>query len=62
MRRRIFLILFFTCVLGLYWTAESRGFAFGGRSVPERINPDQLRSQSPGSWGYVYWYHGSRGK
>ena len=62
MPRRILVIAFFTFVLGLYWTAESRGWAGGGRKAPERVDPGQLRSQSPGSWGYVYWYHGSRGK
>ena len=55
-------LLFLILVLGVFWTAQARGWAFGGRKAPERVDPGQLRSTSPGSWGYVYWYHGSRGK
>lgn len=55
-------VVFFVLVLFLYWTAEARGWAMGGKQAPERIAPEQLRSHNPGSWHYVYWYHGSRGK
>jgi len=49
-------------VLALYATAESRGWATGGRKVAEPVPHEQLRQSSPGSWHYVYWYHGTRGK
>ena len=59
--RALVLLLAAACLIG-YVAAESRGWAFGGRKSPERIGPEQLRSASPGSWRYVYWMHGSRGK
>lgn len=49
-------------VLALYLFAEFSGIAFGGSTKSQRIDPNQIRSSSPGSWAYVYWAHGSRGK
>lgn len=49
-------------VLLLYGAAETRGWAAGGSRAEEPIPRDQLRQSSPGSWHYVYWYHGIRGK
>jgi hypothetical protein len=58
------LALFVTAFLGLagYAFVEARGVAFGGRTAPERITPDQLRSARSGSSTFIYWAHGSRGK
>ncbi len=61
LRRLLMLALAVACVL-FYGAAEARGWAFGGKKAPERIAPGQLRSASPGSWHYVYWMHGTRGK
>ena len=49
-------------VLGSYLFAEFSGVAFGGSKKPQRLDPTQIRQQSPGSWSYIYWAHGSRGK
>ena len=49
-------------VLGLYGLAETKGWAFAGNRVAEPITQKDLRSGTPGSWHYVYWYHGTRGK
>ncbi|MEM7311068.1 MAG: hypothetical protein AAF682_30640 [Planctomycetota bacterium] len=61
LRAAIFLA-FGVLALGVYGLAEARGWAGDGKRVPERIEPSQLRRASPGSWTYVYWYHGVRGK
>ena len=49
-------------VLGTYGAAERTGWALGGNKAPGRIDQRDLRSGTPGSWHYVYWYHGTRGK
>ena len=49
-------------VLGGFGLAETRGWAMGGKKMKERITTGDVRSGSPGSWHYVYWYHGTRGK
>ena len=51
-----------TLILGSYVGGETLGLASGGRTQKNPIPPDQLRQSSPGSWHYVYWYHGTRGK
>lgn len=48
--------------LGIYGLSENRGWALGGNKVAEPITQKDLRSGTPGSWHYVYWYHGTRGK
>jgi hypothetical protein len=48
--------------LGLYSLSEARGWAMGGKRAPEPVKREDLRSGTPGSWHYVYWYHGTRGK
>ncbi len=45
----------------LYAGAETFGWAAGGTRRPP-IPVEQLRQTSPGSWTYVYWHHGYRGK
>lgn len=49
-------------VIGGFILLESSGWARGGSRAPQRIDPKQIRSSSPGSWTYLYWTHGSRGK
>ena len=49
-------------VIALYLWLEMTGMAFGGSRKEQRIDPTQIRSASPGSWTYIYWAHGSRGK
>jgi hypothetical protein len=49
-------------VLALYLWLEMTGVAFGGAKAPQKMDPTQIRSSSPGSWTYIYWSHGSRGK
>lgn len=51
-----------TFVLGFYSMSEAQGWAMGGSKAPQPIKHEDLRSGSPGSWHYVYWYHGTRGK
>ncbi|MDA1267377.1 MAG: hypothetical protein O2816_20030 [Planctomycetota bacterium] len=51
-----------TFVLGTFGMAETRGWALGGKKVKDPITQTDLRSGTPGSWHYVYWYHGTRGK
>ncbi len=41
---------------------EMSGIAFGGSRKAQRVDPSQIRQSSPGSWTYIYWAHGSRGK
>ena len=55
-------LVFGAAVLVLYFWLEMSGVAFGGSKAPERMDPNQIRSSSPGSWTYIYWHHGSRGK
>lgn len=55
-------LVFGTIVLGLYLWAETSGVAFGGSKKEQRVDPREIRSSSPGSWTYIYWAHGSRGK
>lgn len=61
LRRALLYGVAFLCLAG-YAFVEARGVAFGGHSAPERVAPDQLRSASPGSWHFIYWAHGTRGK
>ncbi|MEL6714930.1 MAG: hypothetical protein AAFP86_14205 [Planctomycetota bacterium] len=49
-------------VIVLFLLLQTSGRASGGKTRPERIDPKQIRSASPGSWTYVYWAYGSRGK
>lgn len=51
-----------TICLGSYGMAEARGWALGGTEVKDPITQKDLRSGTPGSWHYVFWYHGTRGK
>lgn len=63
MQKRLFLyaaIIAFT--LSLYGSAEARGWARGGKKAPDSVDPAQLRNTNPGSWTFLYWAHGSRGK
>lgn len=55
-------IIFGALILGLYLFVETSGVAFGGSKKEKRVDPQQIRSSSPGSWTYIYWAHGSRGK
>lgn len=55
-------LVFGLAVLALYVTAETSGMAFGGSKKAQRVDTSQIRSTSPGSWTYIYWAHGSRGK
>lgn len=48
--------------LGFYYSAENTGLAFGGQKQTQPIDSKDLRSGAPGSWNYVYLYHGNRGK
>lgn len=45
-----------------YVAVEVRGLAFGGRTVPQRVTPAELRSTGSGSSSFLYWSHGSFGK
>ena len=47
--------------LGLYAAAEFGGWSGAGSPKPP-IPQQQLRQGNPGSWNYVYWHHGFRGK
>ena len=49
-------------VVALFVFLETSGRASGGDKAPERIDPQQIRSTSPGSWTFLYWAHGMRGK
>lgn len=49
-------------VVALFVFLETSGAARGGSKAPERIDPQQIRSTSPGSWTFLYWSHGMRGK
>lgn len=51
-----------TFVLGFYALSETRGWAMGGKRAKDPVTQQDLRSGTPGSWHYVYWYHGTRGK
>ena len=53
---------FGVAVVALFVFLETSGRANGGRKAPAPIDPTQLRSSSPGSWTYIYWAHGTRGK
>lgn len=55
-------LVYAAVVLGLFLWLETGGYAFGGSRKPQRIDPKEIRSSAPGSWTYVYWAHGSRGK
>ena len=55
-------VLFGGAILALYLWLELSGAAFGGKRAPRKMDPNQIRSSSPGSWTYLYWAHGSRGK
>ena len=55
-------LIFGGAVLALYFWLELSGVAFGGSTAKERIDPQQIRSSSPGSLTFLYWAHGSRGK
>ena len=55
-------LVFAGVVLGSYSTAEALGLAGGGHEAPDPIPHEQLRQSSPGSWHYIYWTHGMRGK
>ena len=54
-------VVFALVALGGYAHLETRGFGLGGSKKPP-IPTEQLRSNAPGSWNYVYWAHGSLGK
>lgn len=49
-------------VFGLFFWLETGGYAAGGTRKDARVDPKEIRSSSPGSWTYIYWAHGSRGK
>ena len=62
LKKTPFTLAFGAAVLFMYVTAEFSGLAFGGSKKPQRVDPTQIRQSAPGSWTYVYWAHGSRGK
>lgn len=55
-------LLFGAMIIALYVGLEMSGVAFGGSRKEQRVDPTQIRSAAPGSWTYIYWAHGSRGK
>ena len=55
-------VIFGAVVLGLFLFLQTSGRASGGSKVPQRMDTKQIRSSSPGSWTYIYWSHGVRGK
>ena len=61
-KRMIAYALVVASSLSVYGMAESRGWASGGSKAPERIPPNQVRNSHPGTWTYLYWAHGVRGK
>ncbi len=61
-KRLIAYFIFVAMTLSMYGLAEARGWASGGQKAPERIPPNQVRNVHPGSWTYLYWAHGMRGK
>lgn len=63
MQKRLFVYGFLVAgALFLYGSAEAGGWASGGKQAPEPVTQAQLRNTHPGSWTYLYWAHGVRGK
>ena len=62
LKKSPFVLALGVAALFMYVTAEFSGLAFGGSKKPPRVDPTQIRQSAPGSWTYVYWAHGSRGK
>ena len=58
----IFYAVLIGVTLFVYASAEANGWASGGQTAPEPIQQAQLRNTNPGSWTYLYWAHGVRGK
>lgn len=63
MKRRIpyLYAAFAALTLAGYVGLERTGWATGGSARPA-IPTEQIRQAPPGSWQYVYWSHGYRGK
>lgn len=55
-------VIFGILVLGFFLVLQTSGRASGGSKAPQRMDTKQIRSSAPGSWTYVYWAHGVRGK
>lgn len=55
-------LVYAAVILGLFYWLQTSGHAAGGSRKDARVDPKEIRSSSPGSWTYIYWAHGSRGK
>lgn len=62
LKRSPLYLVFGLAVIALSVFLDMNGTARGGQKAPKPIDPNQIRTSSPGSWTYIYWAHGTRGK